>query len=100
MEATDDFLFPEGEQDDFTRVMRNEHEYVGARRLPDGTYIGLQRLMFTLAICVGVTETSPFKRRYCFEDAPSCITQFLLLSSPSDEITGWIATRPKHEVDE
>lgn len=100
MSSIDDLLFPAGEQDDFTRRMRDELGYVGARRLPDGTYVGLLRLMFTMAICVGVSEFTSYTRRYCFENTTVCLDQYRLMTSADDAVEGWIATRPKLAQDE
>lgn len=89
-------LAPEGAgaQDDFTRRMLAELGFVGAKRLADGTYVGVQRLMFTLAICVGTTERSPYQRRYCYDDAAECLGQFAAIRNCDDTPSGYIAYRP------
>lgn len=83
-----------GAQDAFTAKMRDELRYVGAKRLADGTYVGVQRLMFTLAICVGVTEASAYQRRYCYEDAAECLAQYAAIRNSGDIPTGYVASRP------
>lgn len=84
----------DGQQDEFTKKMRDELGYVGAKRLSDGTYIGLQPLMFTLAICMGVNRYSAYTRRYCYESGPDCLTAYQNITSKDDVPTGWIAKRP------
>lgn len=87
-------LNPANEQDAFTRKMRDELNYVGARRLVDGTYVGVMRLVFTLAICIGVTPYSAYTRRYCYQDAAVCLREYQLLEGGGDVPTGWIQQRP------
>ena len=43
------------------------------RQLPDGHWIGLLKLMFTMSVCVGVTPIEPFAYRWCFEDAREAV---------------------------
>lgn len=38
------------------------------RKLPDGEWIALMPLAFTLSICCAPDECSAFKYRWCFED--------------------------------
>lgn len=87
-------LNPEAQQDAFTRRMHDEHQFVGAKRLADGTYVGVTRLLYTLAICIGVGEHTAYTRRYCYEDAATCLMEYQLLESGSDVPQGWIAKRP------
>lgn len=93
---------PPDQQDDFTRKLHQwEYGFVGAKRLEDGTYVGLRRLAFTLAICIGVTETDTFKRRYCFSDITLCIDEYVKITTGDDIPEGWIARRPPgpHDYD-
>lgn len=84
----------EGQQDAFTQKMRDELGFVGAKRLEDGTYVGLQPLLFTLAICIGVGVYTPFVRRYCYENGPDCLHAYQILATGDDIPEGWIAKRP------
>lgn len=81
-------------QDAFTATLRTpDYGYLCARRLPDGCYIGLQRLMFTIALCVGITEGTPFERRYCYENAGDAIHEFEFMTHQDHEPQGWVARR-------
>lgn len=97
METVQDTLNPTGpgEQDEFTEWMRSAAAgFVGAKRLPDGTYAGVLPLMFTYAICLGVTYEAAYHKRYCYDDTPTCLHEYSKLSSFKDEPTGWVARRP------
>lgn len=83
-----------GAQDAFTQRMRQELGFIGAKRLEDGTYVGLQPLLFTLAICVGVTEQAAYQRRYCYEDASEAIGNYERMNSRDFTPSGYVATRP------
>lgn len=84
-----------GQQDDFTEWMRSEGCFMGAKRLPDGSYAGFKRLLYTHAICLGVTPMSAYSRRFCYEDTASCLQSYAELQSREDTPTGWIARRPQ-----
>jgi hypothetical protein len=95
----DSVLNPKELQDDFTQWMRDEALFLGAKRLEDGSYAGVQRLMFTTAICIGVTPMTAFQRRYCFNDLGQCLHSYSEIKQLGDEPEGWIARRPKIEED-
>lgn len=97
MESVQQTLNPSGpdQQDAFTDWMRgSEARYVGAKRLPDGNYAGVQRLLYTYGLCLGVTFESPYEKRFCFDDLSQCLLAFSQLESARDEPSGWIARRP------
>jgi hypothetical protein len=84
-----------GQQDDFTGWMRsNSARFVGAKRLPDGTYAGVLALMYTYAICLGVTRETAYQKRFCYTDTATCLHEYSQLSSINDEPAGWVARRP------
>lgn len=85
-------FFPPTEQDPFTSRMAAEFGYHGARRLPDGTYAGIIKLVFTWAICLECHDTG-HERRYCYEDLSVCLGAFSELRSGDSEPEGWIARR-------
>ncbi|MNL07787.1 hypothetical protein D3C87_1284780 [compost metagenome] len=99
-----EILHPDDQQDEFTKWMLKENEgvYIGAKRLPDGTYAGVMRLAFTEAICLGVTHQCPAEKRYCFEpgDFAAMLIAFDKLTSFNDEPVGWIASRPKAQEED
>jgi hypothetical protein len=93
---------PPDMQDDFTRLLlTKDYQFSGAKLLKDGTYVGLKRLAFTLSICIGVTRTDVFKRRYCFSDITQCIDEYVKITTGDDVPDGWIARRPPgpHDYD-
>lgn len=97
METIAETLNPtgEGQQDDFTEWMRSPAaQFLGAKRLPDGTYVGVQRLMFTHAICIGVTPSAAYTRRYCYEDTTALLHSYANLTSFEAQPEGWVAKRP------
>lgn len=101
MDDTLDLLMnPPGQQDAFTQRMRDEFGFVGAKLLEDGTYVGLKRLAFTLAICIGTDEMTPQKRRYCFDDITLCVDEYIKIVASEDTPEGWIARRPKPASDD
>lgn len=92
-EEIDQRLNPKDCQDAFTEKLRTEYGYLGAKRLEDGSYVAANRLMFTVAIYVGVDPLS-FKRRYCFEDFSEFLANYEGLRSINTPVSGYIATRP------
>lgn len=74
-----------------------EARFVGAKRLPDGTYAGLLPLLFTYAICLGVTYQAAYQKRFCYDDTTACLNEYRKLSSFNDEPEGWVARRPLTE---
>lgn len=84
----------DGAQDAFTERMRTELGYLGAKKLEDGTYVGVQRLLYTLAICVGVSEIKPYERRYCYDNAAEALWNYQSMCHRDFEPCGYVATRP------
>lgn len=82
-------------QDEFTRRQVETGSFLVCRRLDCGTYIGIAPLMFTKALCVGITETEMFEKRYCFDNAAACYHAFATMVDPSQVPRGWIARRPE-----
>ncbi len=98
MELIHDTLNPAGlgQQGEFTEWMRGaQARFIGAKRLEDGSYAGVVRLINTHAICLGVTPGQPFQKRFCFEDISACLHEYSQLKSSHDEPSGWVARRPK-----
>lgn len=92
---------PPDQQDEFTIRMRSdEMTFRGAKRLEDGTYVGILRLAFTWAICIGTDAWTPAKRRYCFEQLSDCLSEYAKITTGEDVPEGWIARRPKPDSDD
>lgn len=97
MKTLAEVLRPAEQQDEFTAWMLNKDggAYLGAKRLPDGTYAGILQLAFTYGLCLGVDKGCPATTRYCFPELIDCLHQFDLLVSSDDQPVGWVASRPK-----
>ncbi len=94
MENLEEVLNPPGRQDEFTAWLRGEACYLGAQRLPDGSYAALVRLITTAAIALDVDQWG-WGRRFCYRDMSECLAAWAALTSRHDEPTGWIARRPE-----
>lgn len=96
-----DIMRPQDQQDDFTAWMLDKDVngglYIGAKKLADGTYAGIMKLIFTEAICLGVTRDCAAEKRYCYSPGnfADMLVAFHKLTSFNDEPTGWISARPK-----
>lgn len=71
------------------------NNYSDWRQLEDGTYIAVGRLMFTVALFVGVGAVAPYRKRYCFPTLALAFDAFNDMRTPDDVPTGWIARRPE-----
>lgn len=67
--------------------------YSRARVLSDGSVAAICELIWTRAICLGVTELS-WSRRFCFADRELADRRFVELQSEDDEPAGFVARRP------
>jgi hypothetical protein len=68
--------------------------YTHVRELPDGSFAGLARLMYTTGLCVGLSADS-WTSRYCFENEDEAISELEKLQGRDDVPTGWVAKRPQ-----
>ncbi len=95
MDALVNELSPPSRQDDFTKRMLNEFEFIGAKRCDDGTYVGLIRLFFTVAICIDVTETQAYRYRFCYDNLSDCLANYEKLDTDTDhyQLSGYVASR-------
>ncbi|KVO05602.1 hypothetical protein WJ69_23160 [Burkholderia ubonensis] len=66
--------------------------YTELRELPDGTIVGLGRLLFTTALYVDL-DAEGWARRYCFERRADAARELATLQSGDDVPTGFIAQR-------
>lgn len=76
-----------------------ENRYLCWRQLPDGTYIALTRLAFTVGLCIGVQQYTPYTRRYCFSDLTTATAEYQALLTGDDVPSGWVARRPETAED-
>ena len=102
MNTVEEILNPDGreQQDAFTDWMRSDDaQFMGAKRLADGSYAGIYPLLFTYALCLGVNELQAYQARFCYDNMAACLHAFENLSSAHDEPEGWIARRPTQPYD-
>lgn len=87
---------PTHQQDEFTEaLMGPDFGFIVAKRLDDGTYVGITKLMFTWGLCIGITTHTAYTKRFCYEDASECLHQYVKLAQVDQEPIGWIARRPE-----
>lgn len=75
------------------------NEFLCWRQLDDGTYVALSHLMFTVGLFIGVSATTPYKRRYCFKTLLEARAEYDALKTGDDVPSGWIARRPETPED-
>lgn len=78
--------------DDFVYKMECENHYERCKKLADGSYATLLKLMYTTAICLDVTDTG-YDTRFCFENREKALEEFAKLKSCDDVPEGWLARR-------
>lgn len=54
--------------DEQIETFLKQQGFICVRKLPDGEWIGLLKLAFTMSVCCGIEEITPFKYRWCFAD--------------------------------
>ena len=88
-------LSPSCMQDSFSRmlVISKDYGYTGAKRLTDGTYVGIKRMITTLAICVNI-DSMGYERRYCYTNVTDCLDAYQKLEARSSIPQGWVAQKP------
>lgn len=66
--------------------------YFPARILPDGRCAGLMRMIYTIGLCVGLTEDGVSEGRYCFEaeDAGGAVVALATWDGTGDPEGDWI----------
>lgn len=77
---------------EMTKEQVEAEGYENVRQLPDGTWAGTVKLIFTRAICTGITHNS-YAYRWCFEDPQRAISELEKLQSMDDVPAGWVARR-------
>lgn len=75
---------------DIEQIKQEGYQHV--RILPDGSMAGLCRLIFTTALCSGITPQG-WAYRYCFENPERALDELAKLEEEDQEPTGFIARR-------
>lgn len=86
--------------EDIERALENpENLFRCWRRLDDGTYIALGRLMFTVGLYIGVDASAQYERRYCYSDPTEAHVEYIRMKTGDDVPSGWVARRPETAED-
>ncbi|MBB5411856.1 hypothetical protein HDG34_005822 [Paraburkholderia sp. HC6.4b] len=68
--------------------------YSHVRELPDGTIVGLCRLLFTTGLCIDL-DIEGWGRRYCFERREDALRELEKLRSGDDVPTDFVGQRTR-----
>lgn len=89
-------LCPAAQQDDTTRKMVSwEGEFYAAKRLDDGTYVGMRSLLddaYVLVLNIGTDQERWY--RYNVRDARTMALEYMRITSGEDVPQGWVGKRP------
>ena len=66
--------------------------YYQLRMLPDGSIAGLSPLLFTTALCVGLTLNG-WEYRFCYTEESRALHELNKLKTDNDVPSGWVARR-------
>lgn len=80
------------DSDQAFRQMLEANGYYDIRKLPDGTWAALYRLIFTTAICTGLDDLG-WAYRWCFDDPDMAAAGLAKLEAMDDEPAGYVARR-------
>lgn len=61
------------------------NHYISPRKLDDGSWVALHRLMYTWSVCVDMDEVTAYRYRWCFDDLIEA-THFLSTIKDFDEV--------------
>lgn len=90
-----EILRPAAQQDAFTQELQGtDYRFMAAKVLPDGTYVGVQALLTSYAICIGITPMTAYQLRYCCVHLADCFEAYSGLKKGDDVPTVWLARRP------
>ncbi len=71
--------------------------FVAIRRMPDGTINGVQLMLFTAALTVGIDPIG-YKTRYCYESPIDAIGDLMNWDGTGDPIGPWIKQKPEDRL--
>lgn len=95
-ESLNEALCPAAQQDDITRKMVSwEGEYYAAKRLDDGTYVGMRSLLdaaYVLCMNIGTDQERWYK--YNIRDARTMTLEYMKITCGEDIPKGWEGRRP------
>ena len=78
------FLFSESTDEEIIAWLKRQN-YIGPRKLDDGTWVAINKLMYTWSVCVDMDEVTAYRYRWCFEDINEA-RHFLATIKEFDEV--------------
>lgn len=77
----------------------NENRFDVLKILPDGTKCGLQTMLFTTGLIVGISEDGLiYDRRYCYPDMSSAVSALKSWDGRGDPPGPWIKEKPSDRL--
>jgi len=84
--------FPNDWDDEKITQFLISNEYHSIRKLPDGTWAAITRLLYTAGLCVGL-DAFGWAARYCFDDTSKAVCELYKIQSLTEVPSGFIAQR-------
>ena len=75
------------------RYFREECAYSHVKKLADGAWLGVSRMLFTTALMVGVDRLG-YKRRYCYEHTHEAVAALEAWDGTDDPPGPWLVEKP------
>lgn len=83
--------------DDELEYLKDTWKLIAIRELPDGSVAGVQRLMTTFSLMLGI-EAEYWTYRYCYEHVTHALLALRTVTGEKDVPNGWVACRPEVRV--
>lgn len=80
--------------DDQFRKLLESNDYTEIRKLPDGTWVGLTPLLFSVGLCIGLDPIG-WARRYDYDNIALARAEIRKLERGDEVPAGWIDRRPE-----
>lgn len=71
--------------------------YSYARQLPDGTWLAVQRMLFTAGLFVDLSETG-YRTRFCYEREIDALAALMTWDGRGDPPGPWIKEKPSNRL--
>lgn len=82
--SSDIDVFKAGSDNEIKAWIEANH-YLMPRKLDDGSWVAISRLMYTWAVCVDMDEVTAYRYRWCFGDITEAL-HFLSTIKEFDEV--------------
>lgn len=70
--------------DEAVEVFLKQNGFMQVRKLETGEWIGLMRLAFTMSVCCGIDDMTPFRYRWCFSELAEALHFFAVCKSVTE----------------